>query len=291
MKLFLLKLVAMIVGHVPHFMLLPMGRLLGAVMFRFARRHRETAYDNIRQSFKEQVSEEEVRIIALGTFINLALNFLEFMRLPWLKASDLKGYVEIEGLEHLETAHASGKGTIICTAHFGNWELLGATLGLIGFPLEVVVRNPDHPVFDNFIAWVRTSSGNNSVHKSKAMLRLMRALKKNGNVGILLDQNVTRREGVFVDFLGRSACTNKGPALLASASSTTVLPTFIIRDNMTHRVIIKEPLKLVNTGNKEDDMVENTAIMTRAIEEMIKTYPEQWFWVHRRWKTRHDSPM
>ncbi len=294
MKLQLLKIVAFFIGHIPRFLLLPTGNLLGLVAYKFARRHKTTACENIRESFKEdgeQVSEEEVRIITLGVFINLALNFLEFMRLPWLKAKDLKGYVEIEGLEHLEEARSKGKGIIICTAHFGNWELLGATLGLIGFPLEVVVRNPDTPVFDNFVAWVRTSSGNRSIHKKNAMLRLMRALKGNGTLGILLDQNVTRREGVFINFFGRTACTNKGPALLAAASSSAVLPTFIIRDGLTHRIVISAPLKLVNTGDKEKDVIENTAIMTRPIEEIIRKYPEQWFWVHRRWKTHPDSPL
>ncbi len=289
--LLLLKVMALLVGHIPRFMLLPLGNTLGAVAYRLARRHRKTAEENIRRSFKEKITEEEVRIITTGTFINLALNFLEFMRLPWLKARDLKGYVDIEGVEHLEAAHAEGRGAIICTAHFGNWELLGATLGLIGFPLEVVVRNPDHPVFDSFVAWVRTSSGNRSVHKSNAMRRLLRALKDNGTAGILLDQNVTRSEGVFIDFFGLTACTNKGPALLAVASGTRVLPTFIIRDGLRHRLVISEPLKLVDTGNRESDAVENTTIMTRAIEEKIAEYPEQWFWVHRRWKTRPDSPM
>jgi KDO2-lipid IV(A) lauroyltransferase len=248
MMLPLLKLIALLVGHIPRFMLLPLGNLLGHVAYRLARRHRATAHKNIEESFKGRVTAEEVKIIATGTFINLALNFLEFMRLPWLKAGDLKGYVDVEGIENLEAAHAKGNGAIICTAHFGNWELLGATLGLLDFPLEVVVRNPDHPVFDSFVEWVRTSSGNRSIHKSKAMLRLMRALKANGTVAILLDQNVTRREGIFIDFLGRSACTNKGPALLAAASSTAVLPTFIIRDGLTHRIVIKKPLHLVDTA-------------------------------------------
>lgn len=287
----LLKIMAWLVGHTPRFMLLPLGNTLGIIAYWCARRHRATAHENIEKSFEGRVTPEEVKIIATGTFINLALNLLEFMRLPWLKERNLKNYVEVVGLEHLEAAHAKGKGVIICTAHFGNWELLGATFGLIGYPLEVVVRNPDHPTFDNFVAWVRTSSGNRSIHKSNAMRRLLRALKNNGTAAILIDQNVTRSEGVFVDFFGRTACTNKGPARLAVASGTVVLPTFIIRDGLRHRLVISEPLELVKTGNRESDTLENTALMTQSVEEIITEYPEQWFWVHRRWKTRPDSPM
>jgi KDO2-lipid IV(A) lauroyltransferase len=118
------------------------------------------------------------------------------------------------------------------------------------------------------------------------MRRLLTTLSRNGIVGILLDQNVADYEGVFVDFFGVPACTNKGPALLAAASKAAVVPTFIIRGGSRHRVIFREEMDVKETGDRERDALENTAAWTAAIEEMIRECPEQWFWVHRRWKTR-----
>lgn len=168
----------------------------------------------------------------------------------------------------------------------GNWEYLGNYFGLTNHPMDEVVRDPDNRVFEEFVKWARTRSGNAVVPKRKAMRRLLTTLSRNGIVGILLDQNVTRSEGVFVDFFGVPACTNKGPALLAAASKAAVIPTFTIRRGAKHRMIFKEEVILKDTGDRERDALENTAALTRVIEEMIRACPEQWFWVHRRWKTR-----
>jgi KDO2-lipid IV(A) lauroyltransferase len=118
------------------------------------------------------------------------------------------------------------------------------------------------------------------------MRRLMKNLSQNRIAGILLDQNVTRVEGVFVDFFGKEACTNKGPALMAASSGAAVLPIFILRTGNSHTVFIDEEIELVDSGDKARDATENTARFTKVIEETVRKHPEQWFWVHRRWKTR-----
>jgi KDO2-lipid IV(A) lauroyltransferase len=284
--LVLLKSTAFLLGHIPLDLALFLAKLLGRLAYRLDRKRTGIAKDNIRMALGDGLTEKEVAGIAKKVFENLAMTFLEFMRQPWLKPSDLDGYVECVGMENLEKALSRGKGAIICTAHFGNWELLGAFLGLRGFPLDIVVREADHPVLEGFIQWVRMRSGNRIVSKQRAMRRLMKSLSQNGIAGILLDQNVTRVEGVFVDFFGKKACTNKGPALLAASSGAAVLPTFILRTGKSHTVFIDKEIELMDSGDKARDAAENTARFTKVIEEMIRKHPEQWFWVHRRWKTR-----
>jgi len=178
------------------------------------------------------------------------------------------------------------RGALILTGHFGNWELLGSSLGQMGYKLDIVVRMLDHPVFEEFVSWTRTSSGNRIVYKNRAMRKLLKSLESNSIVAILVDQNVSAVEGFFVDFFGRSACTNKGPAHLALVSGAAVVPAFIMREGGGHRVVVLEELEVINTGDREQDALVNTARFTRTVEEMIRRCPDEWFWVHRRWKTR-----
>ncbi|MEE8574724.1 MAG: lysophospholipid acyltransferase family protein, partial [Thermodesulfobacteriota bacterium] len=179
-----------------------------------------------------------------------------------------------------------GKGLMFSTAHFGNWELMAAYCGLRGYPLAVVARRQKMDVFERYISWVRARSGNVVVEKKKSMRKLMRMLKDNGILGILMDHNVTRSEGVFVDFLGTPASTNKGPALLAVKMEVPVVPAFIVREGRGHKIVIGDEVHLVSTGDKDSDIVENTRRIIGPINDIIRRYPEQWFWVHRRWRTR-----
>ncbi len=286
MRLFILKALAFILGHLPQGAATLLGKVLGRLIWGLDKNHRKTALDNLERAYGRTLSPEENERVAKKAFEHIAVTFLEFMRMPWMKAADVDKVYEVVGREHLERALARKRGVIILTAHMGNWEYLGNYFGLTGRPMDEVVRDPDNAVFGEFVKWARTRSGNSVVPKRKAMRRLLTTLSRNGLVGILLDQNVTRSEGVFVDFFGVSACTNKGPALLAAASRAPVVPVFIIRDGSRHRVIFREEMELKDTGDRERDALENTAAWTAVIEDMIRACPEQWFWVHRRWKTR-----
>jgi KDO2-lipid IV(A) lauroyltransferase len=286
MPLVILKITAYVIGHMPRALVLFLGRALGALAYRVDARHRARAMENLERAFGPGLGGAEMRRVCRGVFTNLATNALEFMRMPWLGSADLAGYVECEGLDNLRRALSRGKGAIILTAHFGNWELLAAFFGLSGFSTDIVARELDSPLAERFVTWARTRCGNRVISKRGAMRRLLMVLGDNGIVTILLDQNVMRSEGVFVDFFGSPACTNKGPALLASASGAAVVPTFIMRAGAGHRLVIGEELTLASTGDRERDVVENTAKFTMVIERIIRERPEEWFWVHRRWKTR-----
>jgi len=286
--LLFLKVISFVLGRLPLGFALAVGRLLGWLAYRLDRRHREIALENLKAAYASELSPGHAERIVREVFASLAMNLMEFMRIPWLRRGRLEGYVECEGIENFDRALARGRGVILLTAHFGNWELMGAYLGLTGYKLEIVVRELDSAVLEAFTVWVRTRCGNRIVPKGRSMRRLLKALSENAITGILLDQNVARSEGVFVDFFSRAACTNKGPAMLATRSRAAVVPAFIIREGRGHRIVIQEELKLVDTGDRERDTLENTARFTAAIERMVRAYPEQWFWIHRRWKTRPE---
>ncbi|MFQ5330156.1 MAG: lysophospholipid acyltransferase family protein [Thermodesulfobacteriota bacterium] len=289
MKLFLLQSITSLVNHIPLPLLQATGRGLGRGAYRIDRRHRDIALVNLRAAFGGEKGARELASIAVRLFENLGMNMMEFSKIPWLKRSSLKGYVRCEGIEHLEKALKGGKGVIFITAHLGNWELMAAYYGLTGYPVDVVVRDIDSPLVNEFVRWVRTRSGNRVVPKRKSMRGLLRTLKSGGIVGVLLDQNVTWSEGVFVNFFGKLACTNKGAALLAAASGATVVPTFTVREGRGHRIIIGHEIEVVKSGNRSSDVVENTARFTHAIEEMVRQHPDQWFWIHQRWKSRPEN--
>lgn len=284
--LVLLKAISFLIGHIPYGIALFAGRMIGSLAFRIDKKRKRITIENLTRAFSGRYSASEIDAIAAKVFENLAVMFFEFMKLPWLTEKTLGRYVEFTGLEHFDSALKKGKGVLLITGHFGNWELLAVALALRGYRLDVVARELDSPLFERFVLWVRTRHGNRLISKSRSMRRLMKSLAENSIAALLVDQNVALAEGVFVDFFSIPACTNKGPALLAETSSASAVPAFIVREGRKHRVVVLPEIPLVSTGSRADDIVVNTGLMAKAVEEMIRRYPDQWFWVHRRWKTR-----
>lgn len=282
----LLKIAAFIIGRLPVALSVFLGRRLGSVVYAIDRKRKLITMENLRRAYGSELSDAQIERITKGVFIHLATVFFEFMRIPWMKESDLDGYVDFVGLENIDRALRRGKGVMLFTAHIGNWELMAAALGLKGYPVQIVARTLDNPLMEEFVKWARTRSSNSILAKNRAMRRLIKRLSENAIVGILLDQNVAREEGVFVDFFNIPACTNRGPAMLAVATGAAVIPIFTVREGTRHKVFIMDEVEMRDTGEREADAAFNTAGCTRIIEEEIRRHPEQWFWVHRRWKTR-----
>lgn len=286
----LMKALSFILGHVPRPVAGLLGRGLGRLAWRLDSKRRRIALENLDTAFGETKTPEEKARIARESYENLGRLLFEFLRIPWLKPKDLEGWITPQSMERFDRALEKGKGVILVTAHFGSWELLGAYLGLAGYPMDVVARELDSPAAEEFVRWARTRCGNRLVYKDRSMRQLIKGLSDGRVAGLLIDQNVSVREGVFVYFFGELACTNKGPAMLASVSRAPVVPVFIVRENGRHRVVSGEVVEMASTGDREADALENTARMTKAVEDMVRSHPEQWFWVHRRWKTRPDHP-
>ncbi len=238
-------------------------------------------------AFPEKTAEER-EAISRGCFRNLGRVAAEFTYLPRLNERNFNRYIFFEGLENFDRAFKKGKGVLFLTAHFGNWEWMAALFPLAAHhPCNVVFRPLDNRFLDEIVDKLRTGTGNLTVPKQKAMGQILRLLKSGQAVGILLDQNMTWQEGVFVNFFGEQACTNTGMALLALHTGAAVLPVFNFRqEDGRYTVVIEPEVPLVQTGNKEADVFRNTEIFTGIIERYVRHRPDHWLWVHQRWKTR-----
>jgi KDO2-lipid IV(A) lauroyltransferase len=249
-------------------------------------KHRLIALHNLRCAFPEKDMEELIRI-AKGVYRNLAITAAEFFSMPSITRENVHEWVDLEGLEHFEAGIAQGKGLLTIIAHFGNWELMPVTGPLFLKSSYIVYRPLDSPVLDNIVEHVRTINGNVMVPKGGSGKRIMTLLKENQCIGILSDQNVSAREGVFVDFFGRPACTGAGLAVLALRSGAPVLPMFMARQKSgKYKFILKPLVEISRTGDYEADLLENTQRFTKVVEEVVREYPDQWFWIHQRWKTK-----
>ncbi len=263
-----------------------LGGALGTAAYLVDAVHRRRAVENL---LRAGVAEDAAaaRRLARCVFQNLGRSFADLCRLPRFTDGDLVGRVRVEGREHLRQAREQGRGVILITAHLGPWELLPAVSAAHGEPIHVVVRPMDNLTLDRAVTAIRMRGGNGVIPKHDVMRTGLKVLKAGGTVGILIDQNITWREGVFVEFFGRPACTASGPALLALRTGAAVVPVAIFREGPgRYRIVLEKAIEVARGGDLRRDLEENTARFTRAIEAFIRRSPADWFWVHRRWKTQ-----
>jgi KDO2-lipid IV(A) lauroyltransferase len=199
--------------------------------------------------------------------------------------------VEYEGLENYRQASGRGKGVLFLTGHLGAWELSAFAHSLNGYPLSIVMRPLDNPYLDALAERYRTMHGNHTVSKDDSVRPLLAAMHRGECVGILMDTNMTPPQGVFVEFFGIPACTASGLARIALRTDAAVVPAFTIWDGEKRKYVLRfeRALELIRTGEEQADVVANTARFTSVIEEHVRRNPEQWLWVHRRWKTRPEG--
>jgi Kdo2-lipid IVA lauroyltransferase/acyltransferase len=261
------------------------GRRLGNGMYYLDFEHRKVAIQNLHIAFGQEKSEREIRSIAKKNFENLGMMTIEFFRIPKMDVKTFKKRVKIEGLEEALGLLEKGKGALLLLSHFGNWELMGLMSKVIGNPIMVVAKPlKKNRRLDQFLTKIRNVAGLEVVSSVKASRKVIRALSQNRVVGILIDQRAKRSEGIWADFFGRKAPTTPSLAVLAMKMGAPVLPVFMVRNGFQkHRLLIKEPLELVRTGNIKKDVEANTQLFNDTLESMVRQYPEQWFWVHRRW--------
>ena len=263
------------------------GRRLGDLAYWILRGRRAVTRENLERAFSAERSGPELDRICRESFRHLGMTLVEACTFYFRPTSVLLSRVEVEGVDHLKAAAAQGRGVLMLTAHFGNWELLGAAHVHTGYPLSVVVRPLDSAMLDWLVTRFRERSGVEVIPKRRALRGVREALRRGWMVGILLDQNASRREGVFVPFFGEPASTSKSLALLALWSGAPVVPVFIQREAAgRHRVTMEPAVPPPATGNREEDILAFTTAFSRIVESTIRQSPEQWFWMHRRWRTR-----
>lgn len=234
------------------------------------------------------MSRKERQRLLRATFRHLGWLLAEFSQFPKYKRENIERIVVYEGFEHFREAARQGRGVIFLTAHLGPWELSSFAQSLYGYPLRFLVRPVDNPLVDGLINRYRSLTGNVAIDKNESARAILEALRDGGTIGILMDQNTTPEAGVFVDFLGIPACTTTGLARFALKTGAPVVPGFIFWDASIKKYHLRfdPPVQLTQTGDLDRDLLENTARFTRIIEEYVRRYPDQWLWVHRRWKTR-----
>lgn len=275
--------VAWVLAHLPAGMGLVVGRRLGDALWWLLPRRRRVTLDNLMRSFGGERSPAELRRLGRRSFQHVGMNLIEACRY-YLRPTDVMlSRVRLEGDEHLRTAVAQGRGVLILTAHYGNWELLAAAHGLSGLPLSIVIRPLDHPLLDELAARFRRRSGAELIIKRQAVREVLQALRRQRMVGILLDQNATREEGVFVPFFGVLASTSKGLAVLALRTGAPVVPVVLRRDpDGRHCMDVGAPIP----PPPDRDVATYTARFNQVLEATIRRAPEQWLWMHARWRTR-----
>jgi KDO2-lipid IV(A) lauroyltransferase len=263
------------------------GMGIGTVWFYVHKSRREIAFNNLKTAFGDEKSITELRHIAKRSFQNLGLTLIEFFLLKKYGRRWFEKNIEFAGYEEAKREYDKGQGILVLTAHFGNWELMGAMTGLKGVPINVVARPLDNPLLDRMINDLREFFGNQVISKRKAIKEVLKYLKKRQPVAILLDQNTSPLEGIFVDFFGKPACTTPSLALLAMRTGFPVFPAFALRKAPgVHKIILGPPVELDITGDMKKDIEINTAKFTKVIESYVREYPDHWLWIHRRWKTQ-----
>jgi KDO2-lipid IV(A) lauroyltransferase len=264
--------------------------MLADLLFWLPSSDKNRAIENLNIAFGDEKSPEEILNICRRCFENLGKGLMEVIQFPMLNSGNLGGLVTFEGRQNLDEALKRGRGVIILTAHFGNWELLGASLALSGYSTSFIVRPVRDPRLEEMVTRSRESMGIKCIPRGASIKNALKCLKNNELLGILSDID-TKVDGVFVDFFGRQAYTPRGPVSIALRTGAAVVPAFIVRqkDN-THRIFVEKEIELKITGHQEEDIKTNTAEFTRIIESYIQQYPEQWIWIHDRWKTRPVMP-
>jgi KDO2-lipid IV(A) lauroyltransferase len=263
---------------------------IGQVVYVLHFRLRQVGMRNLAMVFPEKTVAERVRILR-GVFTSLGRQLAELCQFPKYTAENIGEVVTYDGLENYERAYAGGKGVLFLTAHFGGWELSAFAHSLHGHWLHVVMRPMDNEYLDRLLQHYRSMHGNKPVAKDDFVRGLLAAMKAGETVGILMDTNMTPPQGIFVDFFGIPACTASGLARIALRTDAAVVPGFTIWDAALgkYRLRFDPALQLIRTGHLEADIAANTQMFTKVIEDYVRKYPDQWLWVHRRWKTRPEG--
>ena len=279
--------VARVLGRVPRKPARWAASFLAFAVFWSFGRLRRVGRRNLELAMPELSSEARTRILR-GVYLHLAWQLVEFCRMKRYTPENIRNWMRTEGMDRYLAAKARGKGVLIVTGHLGAWELSSFYHSLMGHPMGMVIRRLDNRRLDAFVNGIRCLHGNYVLHKDDFGRGLLTAMHAGGTVGILMDTNMTPPQGAFVDFFGTPACTATGLAHVARKTGAAVLPGFMLWEPAEQRYVLHfgEEIEIPHTSCVADDIVKGTQRCTAAIESWIRRYPDQWLWIHSRWKTR-----
>jgi KDO2-lipid IV(A) lauroyltransferase len=274
-------------GALPRTVARALAASVTRLLFRLQPKFEKTAEFNLRLAFPDWTAAQR-KDVTRKMVRNLGWMAAEFAGFPRLTKENIGKVVILEGHENFLEGQRRGNGVLYLTGHIGAWELSSFAHALYGYPLHFIARPLDNKRLDALVNQYRCSSGNQPIFKNESARVMLRILKDSGTIGILADQNTMPEEGVFVDFFGKSACATTGIARVALHTGAAVVPGYAYWDHsiQKYRLRFEPPVELVRAGDAERDVLENTQRFAKAIEEIVRRHPDQWVWVHKRWKTR-----
>jgi len=275
------------IGALPLETSMRFGKSVGRFLAKRFPKLKKTARRNLEIAFPEMSAAERERI-AGGTFESLGrhLGFVSHFRK--FKLERVRDLVEVVGREHFDEAHATGRGILFFTGHFGSWEVFNLLPPAFGYEMNILVRRIDNPLVENYVDNMRTRFGSVTLDKTKSARTMFRALERGELLGILADLNVQEKEGVFVDFFGIPASTTASIAKLAVKTNSVVLPAFAVWEEAKKKYVVylEPPVEYKADDNSPENIRELTQAITNVVEKYVRLYPEQWLWIHKRWNTR-----
>ena len=274
-------------GILPRRLARQLGAGVGALAYGLFGRLKQVGLTNLHLAYPELAEPDRDRTLRI-VYRNLGYLLAEFCLMGGYSAEQAGEFIEYEGLQHYLAARNRGRGVLVVTGHLGAWELSSFYHSLVGYPMGLVIRRLDNPLVDAFVNRIRCLHGNRVIHKDDFARGLISSMRAGETVGILMDTNMTPPQGVFVPFFGVEACTASGLAKVALKTDAAVLPGFLLWNEAKKKYILRfgECVELIRTGDADGDVLANTAAFTSAIETAVRRNPEQWLWMHRRWKTR-----
>lgn len=266
------------------------GAGIGRLAYSLVPRLRKVGLKNLELAFPEWTNQQRQETLR-RLYRNLGWLLAEFCQMPKYTREGSRAFLRYDGLERYLNLRARGRGVLIVTGHLGAWELSSFYHSLMGYSMSMVIRRLDNARVDGLVNHIRCLHGNRVLHKDDFARGLLGAMRAGETVGILMDTNMTPPQGVFVPYFGKLACTASGLARVALKTGAAVLPGFMLWEESEQKYVLHfgEEIVLDRTGDDEADAVANTAKCTAAIETYVRRYPDQWLWVHRRWKTRPES--
>jgi KDO2-lipid IV(A) lauroyltransferase len=279
--------VARTLGRMPRALARLFAGVLAWALYWGLSRLRHVGVRNLSLAMPQLSANERTRVLR-GVYRHLGWQLVEFCRMPRYTAENTQGWIRTEGVEYYVSARDRGKGVLVLTGHLGAWELSSFYHSLMGYPMGMVIRHLDNPWLDDFVNGIRCLHGNRVLSKDDFARGLLTAMHAGETVGILMDTNMTPPQGVFVNFFSRPACTASGLARVALKTGAAVLPGFLLWEPAAGRYVLHfgPQLVLTRTGNPESDILAATQQCNDVLEAWIRRYPDQWLWIHRRWKTR-----
>jgi KDO2-lipid IV(A) lauroyltransferase len=243
---------------------------------------------NLRLVLGREKFKGQFRQILKDMWINFGRNAVEFARFPRFNKDNINRYVTWENIRYFEEARERGHGILLVTAHFGNWDLIALSSGMNGFPVNLITKHMRSKAITDFWMKWRARGGINPIFKKEAVREIVQLLRHNKLVAFVLDQDTKPKEGgIFVDFFGHAASTLSAPALLSQKRGTPVVPVFLVRESRyTHRAVVEPPIEFEDVGSHDENLRHNTRRYLEVLERYVRKYPEQWLWVHRRWRRR-----